>query len=784
MNVPHKNRWKATASSGDPRLAIDDRYATTWISKPSKKAVAGDRPRQARDARRTRGLLGPAGAGQPMRSSPRSTASMDPSLPHSPWRGRTGRFRLPSGRGAIRALDLRDPQPERGKEIVEINLYGPADAASVLEEGRIAALGHAPVKLPAGESITVDFGYVRSPLGAFIEWGEAYGTVFSVHLSDDGKSFREVGRINTGDGGSDSFWWRSTTSRYFRLTVHEASSPEGAVVNELKLRILNKDRMPIGQFERAARPGAATSIRSLCSAAKSIGPRSGSSIRPRRRCSTNTAISSRSAARPRSRRSLRLGGALHGAPASAADQPIPRRRLAAHSERRLVGAGRRAPRHGPRSRRRKRWSSTASPIGAPRRGRERSCWRCARSRSIPTGSTAATPRSTRSPSTAGRCGSTTDSTPRFRSNPTSVAIADFDDGDVVRLIEKGPEADRAEPSLGLGLLSAACEFAFSLAPGESIAFVVSSPMRDGVTPQTRGAFRAVARRPSRRIWREKIGPRRITVGDREVSDTVEAQTALILVNATRTRLQARSAQLRPHLDSRRLLAGARPALGRPRSKRPRPMSSGTRSASTRTAWSRRSSTWTARSTGVTAATSNSTRRASLSASPPMSIASARDRAFLEAIFEPVVRATRFIEELCARTECRARPETRFHGLLAPSISHEGYSKPSYSYWDDYFALSAWRNCEYLAREIGDEDVAAHANAKGREFAANLTRSIRMTAEEMETGLIPGSADREDVDPTSTSIAFEPCRVEDVLPPEFVAATYDLCRRPHQGDLVA
>ena len=54
---------------------------------------------------------------------------------------------------------------------------------------------------------------------------------------------------------ADSFWWRSTTSRYFRLTVHEASSPDGAVVNELKLRILNKDRMPIGQLERAARAG-------------------------------------------------------------------------------------------------------------------------------------------------------------------------------------------------------------------------------------------------------------------------------------------------------------------------------------------------------------------------------------------------------------------------------------------------------------------------------------------------------------------------------------------------
>ena len=34
--------------------------------------------------------------------------------------------------------------PRAGPEIVEINLYAPEDAASVLEPGRIAALGHAP----------------------------------------------------------------------------------------------------------------------------------------------------------------------------------------------------------------------------------------------------------------------------------------------------------------------------------------------------------------------------------------------------------------------------------------------------------------------------------------------------------------------------------------------------------------------------------------------------------------------------------------------------------------
>jgi hypothetical protein len=142
----------------------------------------------------------------------------------------------------------------------------------------------------------------------------------------------------------------------------------------------------------------------------------------------------------------------------------------------------------------------------------------------------------------------------------------------------------------------------------------------------------------------------------------------------------------------------------------------------------------------------------------------------------VVRATRFIEVLRARTNVLYDLTSRFHGLLAPSISHEGYAKPSYSYWDDYFALSAWRNCEYLAAELGEMDIAAEVRAKGQEFAETLARSLRTTTQSLGTSIIHASADREDVDPSSTSIAFEPCRVEDVLPAEFLPATYDLAAR--------
>ena len=122
---------------------------------------------------------------------------MDPSLSDAPRRSGQDVFAFPPVKARFVRWTCDDPQAER-EEIVEINLYGPGDAASVMEEGRVPALGYAPVKLPKGESITVDFGYVRSPLGAFIEWGGAYGTDFSVYLSDDGQSFGEVGPILTG----------------------------------------------------------------------------------------------------------------------------------------------------------------------------------------------------------------------------------------------------------------------------------------------------------------------------------------------------------------------------------------------------------------------------------------------------------------------------------------------------------------------------------------------------------------------------------------------------------
>ncbi len=769
MKVPRKDRWKASASSGDPRRAIDDRYATTWRSKPAKKPwLKIDLGKAATLA----GLEVYWGQDAPVAYGFKS------SLDGKRWthlcRTRHGEggqdvFAFPPAKARFVRWICDDAQAERGKEIVEINLYGPADAASVTEKGRVAALGYAPVKLPKGDSITVDFGYVRSPLGAFIEWGAAYGTDFSVYLSDDGESFREVGRILTGNGGSDSFWWRSTTSRYFRLTVHETSVAEGAIVNELKLRILNKDRMPIGQLERAAAAGRAdlypqsllgrqvywTVLGEYDHAGEALFDEYGN-LEPQRGSPQITPL-------------IRLGRALHGASASASisqslaagSLPIPTVewvagdvgiRITALAHAGLAVAEHRVTNRGAAVRK-------GALALAVRPVQVDPYWQHGGHAAI------------NSIAVDGREVSVNDRPyAAFSREPDLFAVADFDNGDVVRLIERGPK--KTAPSLrsDSGLLSAACEFAFTLPPGASLAVVVSSPMRDGVAPMAEAPFDAL-RETVARDWRAKIGPRKITVGDREVSDTVEAQTAFIIVNSTefafkpgprnydRTWIRDGSAQALALLWAG-LVEEAKAYV-----------------------------VWYAKhiyENGLVPPILNVDGTVNQGYGSDIEFDAqgefvgiaadiyriSRDRAFLAAIFEPVVRATRFIEELCARTDAEDGPEARFRGLLAPSISHEGYSKPSYSYWDDYFALSAWRNCEYLAHEIGDKPVAAHAHAKGREFATNLTRSIRMTAEKMKSDLIPGSADRDDVDPTATSIAFEPCRVEDALPPELVAATYD------------
>lgn len=771
MSLQAKSQWVVTASSGEPRRAVDDLYASSWVSSPSSASwlqidlgevsvLGGVEVYWGHVAAEVYGL----------------ESSCDGQVWAPLCRTRHGEggqnvFAFPPV--AARYLRLAEDHqgPDRALEIVEINVYPPEQALSVREVGRLASLGHAPVTLLPGDSITVDFGYVRSPLGALIEWGETWGTVFSVHLSDDGEAFREVGRITTSHGDYDNFYWRSTTSRYFRLTVHEASSPAGAVITELKLRILNKDRMPIGQLERAALAGRSdlypqsllgrqvywTALGEPGHGDQALFDEYGN-LEPRPAGGQITPL-------------LRLDGLLYGAPAAGeslsqslaeGSLPIPQVRWRCQSLEMIVTAlaheGAAVVEYvlcnvGDTPK-------TASLVLAFRPVQINPYWQHGGHANI------------NAIEVEGQYVRINDlPAAAFSQAPTHISVTDFgESGDVVGLIDSAPRSTPHVLRSGSGLLSAAVEFCVDLQPGGRAAVVLSAPMREAEATAIVPTFDPV-REQLVQQWRQKLGPRKIRVGDPIVSDTVEAQIGLILVNATRyafkpgprnydrTWIRDGSSQALALLwaglvseaqeyvlwyAGRIYDNGMVPPILNPDGTVNRGYGSDIE--------------FDAQGEFVTIAAD--TYRIT------------RDRAFLEAIFEPVVRATRFIDELCDRTNALYGPDTRFYGLLAPSISHEGYNKPVYSYWDDFFAVSAWRNCEFLAGEIGDEAMAAHARRRGGVLAHHLARSIRMTADSMGRGLMPASADREDVDPTSTSIAYEPCRVDDLLPPELISATYD------------
>ncbi len=780
MNLPAKPHWVATASGGDPRLAIDGQYSTAWQSEP----VA--RPWFAIDLGQPARLGGlEVYWGRCHADAYRFEHSADgedwqPLCQTRYGEGGQNVFAFPETVARQVRWVLDQPEPGQAPEIVEINLYAPEDALTVREDGRIAALGAGPVRLPVGESITLDFGYVRPPLGVLVDWGEPHGTDFSAHLSDDGETFREMGRITSSDGGSDSFWWRSTTARYLRLTLPAASDPEGAVINELKPRVLNKDRMPIGHLERAAqaaRPGLYpqsllsrqvywTVLGEMGSAEEALFDEYGN-LEPRQGAGQLMPF-------------LRVGGQLAGAADAASCRqslaegslPLPAMAWQAGDIELEVRA---LARNGValleyRLRNLGETPQSGALVLALRPVQINPYWQHGGHAAIH-----ALDYADRRLSVNG------ETYAAFSAEPASVALADFDGGDVLRLIDAGPIATDTSLRSGSGLLSAALEFNWNLAPGESTAVVAALPMRADAEAVADVDF-AATHADTCRAWREILGPRRISVGDPEVSDTVEAQIGLILVNATRyafkpgprnyarTWVRDGSSQAVALLWAGVTEEAKRYALWYAERIYPNgmvppilnPDGSVNRGMGSDIEYDAQG-----QFVGLAAAVYRIT----------------RDRAFLDAIYEPVLRATHFIDELCARTNAQHGPDTRFHGLLAQSISHEGYSSPAYSYWDDYFALAAFRDCAFLAREVGDAEAVAYAETRGAEFATNLSRSLRLTAEADGKGMIPSSADRQDVDPTGTAITFEPCRVSDVLPPELLTPTYDFYAR-HLDDIRA
>lgn len=167
---------------------------------------------------------------------------------------------------------------------------------------------------------------------------------------------------------------------------------------------------------------------------------------------------------------------------------------------------------------------------------------------------------------------------------------------------------------------------------------------------------------------------------------------------------------------------------------------------------------------------------------------------VRAYLPKVKAAMRFLQELRERTLVpgymagHSAPE-RFAGILAPSISHEGYPAPTHSYWDDYWGIKGWHDGAWLAESLGDPETAAWAREQGRLLHDAVAASIRATMAWKGIDFIPSSADLGDGDPTGVSIALDPTGAQDVLPDAALRTTFaryldDVRKRAEPGALYA
>ncbi|CAN5860030.1 discoidin domain-containing protein [soil metagenome] len=137
----------------------------------------------------------------------------------------------------------------------------------------------------------------------------------------------------------------------------------------------------------------------------------------------------------------------------------------------------------------------------------------------------------------------------------------------------------------------------------------------------------------------------------------------------------------------------------------------------------------------------------------------RDQATARLLWPHVNAAIGHMEVLRAseRTAKNLTPERRaYFGLMPPSISHEGYSdKAAYSYWDNFWAATGYRSAAQFASSLGLADDARRIAAQREEFGADLLASITESTRLHKMNVLPGAADRGDVDPTSSTIALSP-----------------------------
>ena len=153
-----------------------------------------------------------------------------------------------------------------------------------------------------------------------------------------------------------------------------------------------------------------------------------------------------------------------------------------------------------------------------------------------------------------------------------------------------------------------------------------------------------------------------------------------------------------------------------------------------------------------------------------------DRETAERVYPHVQAAVAYQDTLRAQRrtpEWKTAANAPYYGLLPPSISHEGYSaKPMHSYWDDLFALRGYKDGVWLAQQLGHRDDLKCMTKSRDEFARDFSTAAVAAMKAHKIDYIPGCSDLGDFDATSTTIALSPVQAGSVLPESALVRTFE------------
>jgi hypothetical protein len=355
------------------------------------------------------------------------------------------------------------------------------------------------------------------------------------------------------------------------------------------------------------------------------------------------------------------------------------------------------------------------------------------------------------------------------------SAAQFDQGDIIQHIISGKLPAETSQESKTGLLSGAMRYSFKLSGGEKKEVIVAMPLHKDLSIINNSTSFELLRSKSIKLWKEKLGRVQIDMPNKEIQNTIKTTIAYILLNQDRNVIQPGSRNYnRTWMRDGSITSASLMRFGLLDDARnylewysQRVEDNGLvppilyNNGAVYEGWGANIE-WDSQGQFIYAMMEY--------------YRFTKDRDFLAKHFDSIYRAMKYLVALTSRTKvpgyrASEKGAERYHGILPPSISHEGYSDPVHSNWDNFWAIRGWHDGIDAAKILNKVDVVEWAEKEYAIFKGNLTKSILKTIEHFKVKYIPSSADMGDSDPTSIAIGLFPCEALEVMPADILKNTF-------------